>query len=332
MKPTLAVDAGATKTDIGLLQLKENGWHTLSRKRFASREYVALGELIEDFLNEAGTDISAAAIGVPGPVVDGCCTTTNLPWQIDAAYIAAQLGISQVHLLNDLEAAAWGIGALTSNEIVVLNEGNPRPGHRALIAAGSGLGEAQLYWDGERHHPIASEGGHADFAPRDEVEIDLLRYLQQRFGHHVSYERLLSGPGLVNIYDFLKDTGLEHEPARIGNRMREVGDKAAVISAAALDGDCPICERGLDMFVSIYGAEAGNLSLKCLPVGGVYIGGGIAPKILTKLLDDPFMHAFTDKGRFTSLLKDIPVYVIQSGETALQGAASFARMCEATGG
>ena len=325
MKPILVVDAGATKTDIGLLQHKEGGWQTLTEQRFVSREYGDLGDLIEAFTKEIGTDMSTAAIGVPGPVVAGRCTTTNLPWKIDANRIAAQLNIGQVHLLNDLEAAAFGIAELTCNELVVLNEGNPRPGHRVLIAAGSGLGEAQLYWGGEQHHPIASEGGHSDFAARDDVEIDLLRYLQGRYGHHVSYERLLSGPGLVNIYDFLKDTGLESEPAWISKRESELGDKAAVISAAALDGDCPICERALDIFVSIYGAEAGNLALKCLPAGGVYIGGGIAPKILAKLLDGTFMHAFADKGRFTSLLSDIPVYVIQSGQTALRGAASYAR-------
>ena len=331
MKPILVADAGATKTDIGLLQLKEGGWQTLAEQRYVSKEYGDLGDLIEAFTKEIRTNMSTAAIGVPGPVTDDRCTTTNLPWDIDANRIAARFGLDRVHLLNDLEAAAFGIVELTCNELVVLNEGNPRPGHRVLIAAGSGLGEAQLYWDGKRHHPIASEGGHADFAPRDDMEIDLLRYLQGRFGHHVSYERLLSGPGLANIYNFLKDTGLESEPAWISERANEVGDRAAAISAAAFDGDCPICERALEIFVSIYGAEAGNLALKCLPAGGVYIGGGIAPKILAKLLDGTFMHAFADKGRFTSLLSDMPVYVVQSG-TALRGAANYARMLEADGG
>ncbi|MDX8410844.1 MAG: glucokinase [Mariprofundaceae bacterium] len=332
MKPILVADAGATKTDIGLLQHEDGGWQAMAEQRFVSKQYEDMGDLIEAFLKDVNTEISTAAIGVPGPVTSGRCTTTNLPWDIEADRIAARFGLNQVHLLNDLEAAAFGIAELTCNELVVLNEGNPRPGHRVLIAAGSGLGEAQLFWDGEHHYPIASEGGHSDFAPRDEVEIDLLRYLQGRFGHHVSYERLLSGPGLVNIYDFLKDTKLENEPAWISERMRELGDRAAAISAAAFDGDCPICERALDMFVSIYGAEAGNMALKCLPAGGVFIGGGIAPKILCKLLDGTFMQAFTDKGRFASLLADVPVYVIRNAQVAMLGAASYARMHEAPAG
>lgn len=332
MKPILAADVGATKTDIGLLRRENEGWHTLSRMRFASREYADLAELIETFLKQENADISTAAIGVPGPVVDGRCTTTNLPWQIDANPLAASLGIGRVHLVNDLAATAYGIETLTGDDIAVLNDGSPRPGHRVLIAAGSGLGEAQLYWDGKRYRPVAGEGGHADFAPRNDLEVDLLRYLQTRYGHHISYERVLSGPGLVNIYDFLNDTDLEDEPAWLAERLRDDGDSAAVISAAAMTDDCMICERALDMFVSIYGAEAGNMALRCLAGGGVYIGGGIAPKILAKLLDGTFMHAFADKGRLSSLLNDVPVYVIRGGEAALYGAANYARMQEIAAG
>jgi len=332
MKPILAADVGATKTDIALLQRKEKGWKTLSQKRLSSHDYPDLETLLSTFLDQANITVSRVSIGVPGPVVAGCCTTTNLPWEVDSSVIAGKFNLDRVHLLNDLEAAAWGIAELASDDIVELNEGNPRPGHRTLIAAGSGLGEAQLYWDGERHLPIASEGGHADFAPRDDVEIDMLRYLQSRFGHHISYERVLSGPGLVNIYDFLRDAGLENEPAWLAKRLRDSSDSAMVISTAAMDDDSPICERALDMFVSIYGAEAGNMALKCLPVGGVYLGGGIAPRILANLLDGTFEQAFTDKGRLASILSDIPVYVIRSGQTAVLGAASYARMHESDDG
>jgi glucokinase len=227
-------------------------------------------------------------------------------------------------LLNDLEAAAYGIFTLENDEFFTLNEGLMRhSGSKALIAAGTGLGQAILYDDGHYFHPLASEAGHADFAPRNEIEIELLRSLIGRFGH-VSYERVLSGPGLVNIYRFLKDVRRMAEPAELRERVATAEDAAAVISQAALANEFDICVTALDLSVSVYGAEAGNLGLRAKSVRGLYVGGGIAPKILPKLKDGRFMRAFTDKGRYSDLLAAIPVQVVLNNQAAVRGAAYFA--------
>jgi glucokinase len=235
------------------------------------------------------------------------------------------LGIESVSLINDLEATAYGIFTLDNTEFTVLNEGSPQlEGNMALIAAGTGLGEAIIYWDGSHYRPSASEGGHADFAPRNPLEIELLRYLVDRF-RHVSYERVVSGPGLLNIYNFLKDGDYFKEPAWLAEKLA-AADPGAVISEAALTGEAEICIHALNLFVSIYGAEAGNLALKAKARGGIFVGGGIAPKILEKLTDGSFLKAFTDKGRFAEFLLTIPVKVILNEETALRGAAYYATL------
>jgi glucokinase len=227
-------------------------------------------------------------------------------------------------LLNDLEAAAYGIFTLQPGELLPLNKGTPRrPGNKVLIAAGTGLGEATLYDDGHDYHPLASEGGHGDFAPRDETEIGLLRYLIEKFGH-VSYERVVSGPGLANIYEFLRDRGRMEEPGWLKEKIAAAEDRSATISQEGLAGSAAICVKALDLFVSVYGAEAGNLALRGKATGGVYIGGGIAPKIVTKIKDGTFMRAFLDKGRYQDFLSPVPVRVVLNSQSALQGAAYYA--------
>ncbi len=266
--------------------------------------------------------IAAACFGVPGPVVDGRCVTTNLPWEVDERSLAKAIPTRRVKLLNDLEAAGYGVLALPTGEFAPIQAGRARKGNMVLIAAGTGLGEAILVWDGARHRVIASEGGHADFAPRNDLEIDLLRFVQKEFGH-ASYERVLSGPGLHNIYRFLRDSGRAPEPQWLRDRM-EREDPSAVVSEVGLAGGHPLCERALELFVSLYGSEAGNLALKALAVGGVFIGGGIAPKIRAKLADGRFLAAFCDKGRYRDLMRSMPVHLVLNPRAPLLGAAHVA--------
>jgi glucokinase len=245
---------------------------------------------------------------------------------VDADQLATLLGFDAVTLVNDLEANALGLGALETKDFAVLNEGVPdADGNTAIISAGTGLGEAGLHFEGTMRRPFASEGGHADFAPRNELEIELLRYLLPQF-RHVSYERVLSGPGLLNIYRFLRDTGRAEEPVWLADEMND-GDPSAAITRAALQGKSELCMRALDLFVSIYGAEAGNLALKVKATGGVFLGGGIAPRIIEQLKSPAFMEAFTAKGRMRPLLEAVPVRVILNDMTALLGAA----LCASSG-
>jgi len=321
----LACDIGGTKTVVALYQ--HTGQYDLEQHRletFPSQDYLSLDTILHEFLTRtAQQSLHAACFGVAGPVIDGQCHTTNLPWSLSEKSLATSLNTPKVKLLNDLEATAYGMLFLGPTERVTLNHGKADSvGNIAVVAAGTGLGEAMLYWDGKQHHPIASEGGHCDFAPRNDREIELLRYLRQRLNGHVSYERILSGPGLLNIYQFLRDTGYGSEPDSLREELR-ADDPSAVISRHALAGDDPLCVAALEMFVAIYGAEAGNLALKCLASGGVYIGGGIAPKILPALNQGIFMEAFLEKGRFATLLKNMPVSVATNPQTALLGAAQY---------
>lgn len=279
--------------------------------------------MIRRFLEDGPSPtIAAACFGVPGPVVDGRCVTTNLPWEVDERSLTKAIPARRVKLLNDLEAAGYGVLALPTREFAPIQAGRARKGNMVLIAAGTGLGEAILVWDGARHRVIASEGGHADFAPRNDLEIDLLRFVQKEFGH-ASYERVLSGPGLHNIYRFLRDSGHAPEPQWLRDRM-EREDPSAVVSEVGLAGGHPLCERALELFVSVYGSEAGNLALKALAVGGVFIGGGIAPKIRAKLADGRFLAAFCDKGRYRDLMRSMPVHLVLNPRAPLLGAAHVA--------
>jgi glucokinase len=319
----LAGDIGGTKTNLALFSVDGEKLRSESLRTFPSKRYSGLVPVLQEFLADDRHKVDAACFGIAGPVVDGTVKTPNLPWMIDTVELRRALKLDSVSLLNDLEAGAYGILTLGNDEFCTLNEGTMRQsGNKALIAAGTGLGQAILHDDGRSFHPLASEGGHADFAPRDDLEIELLRYLIGRFGH-VSYERVLSGPGLFNIYRFFKESrGLE-EPQSLAEQFAAADDPSAVVSRAALANETEICVKSLALFVSIYGAEAGNLALRAKSVRGLYIGGGIAPKILAKLKDGTFMRAFVDKGRYSELLAAIPVQVVLNDQAALRGAAYY---------
>ena len=319
----LAGDVGGTKVHLGLYDFTEGKLKCTRDTQYPAKEYSGLEEIVKEFL---GADtVSAACFGVPGPVRNGRLRLTNLPWTLDSRELAAGLGIDHVFLINDLEANGYGIAELSADQIVTLSEGDSgQTGNRALIAAGTGLGEALLIWNGHIHVPNPSEGGHSDYAPRNEDEIDLLRFLKQKYNGRISFERVISGMGLTNIYEFLREVRGMEEPAWLAERIAAVPDPNAVITELALAAKSEICEKALDMFVSAYGAEAGNLALKVLSVGGLYIGGGIAPRILEKLKDGTFIKAFTDKGRLSQLLINMPVRVILESKAALLGAAAYA--------
>jgi glucokinase len=318
----LAGDIGGTSTRLALFQIVQGSLNAAYEKVFSSRLNDGIIEVVRQFSAEHGQKVEQACFGLSGPVLNGRGKASNLSWFVDAGELRRELGIQAVFVINDLEANAYGISALAEGDFVVLNQGSPSvTGNAAVISAGTGLGEAGLFWDGERHHPFATEGGHVDFAPRNALESDLLRYLEQSYAH-VSYERVLSGPGLLNIYRFLRDTGRAPESAVIEQAMR-TDDPSAVIAQAALAASCPLCEQALDVFVSIYGAAAGNLLLKLKAIGGLYLGGGIAPKIIEKLKDGRFLEAYTAKGRLSPLCEATTVRVITNAKAALVGAARY---------
>ena len=318
----LAGDVGGTKVNLALYDFIDGNLKHARDKQYPAKEYSGLEEIVKEFV--VSEKVTAACFGVPGPVRDGRLRLTNLPWTLDSRELATNLKIDFVFLINDLQANGFGIAELSADQIYTLSEGDARQiGNRALISAGTGLGEAFMIWDGRDYVPYPSEGGHSDFAPRNEDEVDLLRFLKQKYNGRISFERIVSGQGLTNVYEFLREVrGLE-EPAWLAERMTHE-DPNAVITELGLKAKSEICEKTLDMFVSAYGAEAGNLALKVLSVGGLYVGGGIAPRILEKLKDGTFMKAFTDKGRVSQLLVNMPVRVILESKTALIGAAAYA--------
>jgi glucokinase len=321
----LAGDIGGTKTVLSLVTVVGDELRTVREASFPSREHATFESILDGFLRDGErADVEVACFGVAGPVTAGRARTTNLPWLLEEHALERHLDC-RVKLLNDLEAAAYGMLSLGPAEQLVLNEGDPerRPGNCAVIAAGTGLGEAFLYWDGEHHHPIASEGGHASFAPNGEQEIALLRHLNATFGGHVSFERVLSGRGLVNVYEFLRDTGFAEEPAWLAARLA-AGDASAAISAIGLAGEHPLCVEALRLFASIYGSEAGNLALKCV-AAEVFVGGGIAPKIVGALQSGAFLDGFLAKGRFETFNRGIRVTIALDPKVPLKGAAGYAR-------
>jgi len=324
----LAGDIGGTHARLAFFEASNGHFRLISASVFPSREYAGLDAIASKFIETANLHPDAACFGIAGPVRNGRVETSNLPWIIESKALADELRIPKTVLINDLEANAWGIATLEQKDVVPLNRVNGTPiGNQAIIAAGTGLGEAGMYWDGTRHHIFAAEGGHADFAPNNELEIELLRYLAARYGH-VSCERVLSGPGLVNIFHFLRDTGRGTEAEWLTEEMQH-GDPAAAISRAAMEGKCGLSEQALNIFISIYAAEAGNLALKILATGGLYLGGGIAPKLLPKLTEPQFMRVFVSKGRMQGLMESMPVKVITNDNTALMGAARCAAICSA---
>lgn len=316
----LAGDIGGTKTNLGLFDIVDRTMTLRREQSYASRNYPGLESIIDEFTS--GGVLVAACVGVAGPVIEGRSTTTNLPWHVDSQSLASLLKLNSVALINDLEATAHGISELKPDEFVTLNEGTAEPGNAALIAAGTGLGAASLFWDGQELMPSASEGGHVDFAPRNQLEILLLQDQLTRH-RHVSVERVLSGPGLFVIYEFLRDINYAKQSSAVAERFKD-RDPSSVVGNAALAGECELCVKALDMFAGIYGAVAGNIALQLKATAGIYVGGGIAPKIIEKLRDGTFMKAFTDKGRLSSLLEAIPVRVIMNDKTALLGAARVA--------
>ena len=321
----LAGDVGGTKTLLALFDRQGVNVTPVREAALPSRQFPTFEAAIARFLADGPSGpIDAASFGIAGPVVEGRVATTNLPWKIDERALEASIPAKRVRLMNDLEATGHGLATLPPASLVTLQAGTPRSGNVALIAAGTGLGEALLIWDGTRHQVISSEGGHADFAPRTEVEMDLLRFLTKEFGH-VSCERILSGPGFFNVYRFLRDTGRAPEPGWLTEKLAAGGDPSAVIGPAALAGHDPLCVAALDLFTTIYGAEAGNLGLKVLSVGGVYIGGGIAPRFRAKIEDGTFIAAFRAKGRFSEVMDAMPVHLVLESRTALLGAARIAQ-------
>jgi glucokinase len=318
----LAGDVGGTKVHLALFDFIDGNLKHLRDKQYPAKQYSGLEQIVEEFI--VTEKVTAACFGVPGPVREGRLRLTNLPWTLDSRELSASLKIDYVFLINDLQANGYGISELTAEQIYTLSDGDNRQiGNRALISAGTGLGQGFLIWDGHSYVPYPSEGGHADFAPRNEDEIDLLRFLRQKYNGRISEERVVSGQGLTNVYEFLREVRGMEEPAWLAERIA-AEDPNAVITEVAMAAKSEICERALDMFVSAYGAEAGNLALKILSVGGLYIGGGIAPRILEKLKDGTFIKAFTDKGRLSQLLVHMPVRVILESRTALIGAAAYA--------
>ena len=322
----LAGDIGGTKTNLAFYAFDGEQLMLQTKRQYASRDYGDFSDVVNDFVTSLeGTPVDAACFGIAGPVIGGRCRTTNLPWEIGTPELQQQLATLHVRLLNDLEATAYGMLYLNDDEFADLNPGaQAQSGNRAVIAAGTGLGEAMLYDDGEGFLPVGSEGGHCDFAPADAAQIPLLQWLLERFPDHVSYERILSGPGVYTLYEYLRDSGFAPEPVFMQN-LPESSDRSAMVSKGALEEKDPLCTETLRLFAAVYGAEAGNLALKSMATGGVYIGGGIAPKILPLLQAGTFMESFKAKGRFEGLLSAMPVRIALNQETALLGAAHFAK-------
>ncbi len=322
----LAGDIGGTKTNLALYALEgEDELRLVRESSFPSTQYAGLEDVIADFRSrEVDTAIAAGTFGIAGPVLDGRVEVTNLPWKVDAAEIRQAIGGGQVRLMNDLEATAYGALFLPAAELLTLNEGKPRRGNCAVIAAGTGLGQAFLFWDGQGYRPVATEGGHIDFPPRNEKEVFLLHFLREQHQGRVSYERVLSSPGLVSIFNFLCQV-LQRPVAKTLRARLQIEDAAAVIGEAGVAGSCQTCAEAVDLFISLYGAQAGNLALTVMSVGGVYIGGGIVTKLLPKMTAGGFMRSLTDKGRFSQLLQDMPVRIILNPRAAQVGAAHAAR-------
>ncbi len=319
----LAGDIGGTNARLAYFQPQNGHLRLVAERIYPSREHRELGEIVTQFLEDSKTRPDAACFGIAGPVRNGRVETSNLPWVVEQSRLANQIHLPSTLLINDLEASAWGIEALAPEDLVPLNRvSGPVVGNQAVIAPGTGLGEAGLFWDGSRHHVFACEGGHTDFGPHGDLQIELLRFLKARFGH-VSYERVLSGPGLVNVYEFLRESGCGKESAEFAAALKQ-GDPAAVISRAALNGTQSLAEKALDLWIAVYGAEAANLALKVMATGGLFLGGGISPKVLPKLTGPLFMQAFVDKGRLRPLIESIPVQVITNEKAGLLGAARCA--------
>jgi glucokinase len=319
----LAGDMGASKTRLALFDTENEKLEPELEQEYLSAQHDSLESIVAEYLQAHSVKPKAACFGFAGPVRNGQALATNLPWKVSVKDLSKSIGTERVQLLNDLEANAYGIACLDESEFCTISQATKaEPGNAGLISAGTGLGEAGMFWDGHDLRPFSSEGSHCDFAPQNEQQYKLLIYLQRRYGH-VSWERVVSGMGLRDIYTFLLESGYGPDPDWLVEEVL-TGQSGAVISRHALEHDSELCDATLDLFVSCYGAEAGNLALKYMAIGGIYLGGGIAPKILSRLQEPIFIESFTNKGRFAELLKQIPVKVILNEQTALLGAARYA--------
>ncbi len=322
----LAGDIGGTKTTLALYRSTDEIHHPEQHARFPSDDYESLEAMVEEFLARYDHSVSHAAFGVAGPIEDGQAKVTNLPWRISEATLTARFGCRHVRLINDLEAVATAIPYLSAEHLHTINIGRPKAnGPIGVIAPGTGLGEAFLVWDGAGYRAFPSEGGHKDFGPNNDVEWGLLRFMREQLGFtHVSYENVCSGIGIPNVYDYLKHTGFAREEEWLAEKLTGAEDRTPIIIGAAKETgrSSPLCMETLRLFIAILGAEAGNLSLTLLTTGGVYLGGGIPPRILPQLSSGGFMAAFVNKGRFSELVADVPVKVILHPEAGLLGAAA----------
>src|ERR1700746_29596 len=319
----LAGEIGATRTRLAAFDSDGNTLNKVVEKIYMSQQETGFADIISNFVESEGVPGHRACLGVGGPVRGGRSKISNLAWTIDSAELATMLRLKSVGLINDLEAFAYGIDGLESKDFVTLSAGTEDAvGNRAVISARTGLGVAGLYWDGFRHHPLPFEGGHSSFAPSNEIEIELLQYLHQKYGR-VSCERVLSGPGIKNIYDFLRDKKKAEEPDWLHEQLRTAQDAPALISQVALENKAAICERTLSIFVGIYGSQTGDCALNFMSTGGIFIGGSIAAKIVPRMKDPIFMQSFLDKGRMQSLLRDVPVRIVLNDDSGILGAARY---------
>src|SRR5438309_6934694 len=319
----LAGEIGATRTRLAAFETEGNQLQCAVEKTYMSQQHDGLPGILAHFIKTEGIPVHSACFGVAGPVRAGRSKISNLPWVIDAREVARQLRLNSVGLLNDLEAYAYGIDGLESKDFITLSEGaEEAEGNRAVISAKTGLGMAGLYWDGFRHHPFACEGGHADFAPRNELQTELLVFLQKKYGR-ISCERILSGPGIKNIYDFLRDEKKAEEPDWLKEQLGTSHDAPALISQLALENKAAVCEQALSIFVGIYGSQTGDCALNFMSTGGIFIGGSIAAKIVPRMKDPIFMQSFLDKGRMRGLLQDMPVKIVLNDDSGILGAARY---------
>jgi glucokinase len=317
----LALDVGGTSTRLAVLEAESGGAHMIASATFESQNHASLDEIVDTFLAEHPGDVGSACIGIAGPASAGRVVLTNLPWAVDAGELSRHFSIPHVELINDVEANAWGVATLSASDFLSVNEGTEVPRTTAaVLAAGTGLGQAGLVWTGMDYLPIPSHGGHADFAPRNDLEIELFLHLREKLGKRVSYERVLSGPGLLNVYQFLRDTGRGEEPEWLATEITSHG--AGAVSMAA--SRSALASAAMQLFASIFGAATGNLALHFHATGGIYLGGGIAPKISSWLKSQAFLDAYLDKGRLSPLLAGIPVRIIMNDKAALLGAARCA--------
>lgn len=325
----LVGDIGGTKTHLALAAWQGGRWTLTAERRYPSRDYPGLGEMLTDYLAPLDVRPDSGAFAIAGPVLADRCTATNLPWQIDARALEAATGLAQVRLLNDLEAIAWGIAELEAEQWLTLQSGDSSAcGNAAVVAPGTGLGQAGLFWDGTRHHPFATEGGHSDFAPRDAREFALLQHLSARFGR-VSWERVVSGMGIALLYPFLcQYRNSAHHP-EVAAVIEQQGDVAASVARLAQAGACPICQETMTLFMELLGRELANTALKLMARGGVYLAGGIVPKNLALAQQGDLLRGFLDKGRMRALLEAMPVRVVLEERVALLGAARYLHQSQA---